>query len=172
MPTESTTSEVSQSQSEGRGIGVGVVVVLVVLASMFMPWGTAPINSMTGPKTELNQALFAPLLTAMGSVTFNGWNGSVTLMGIAVPDWMVLVLAVAAVGLALTRGSETRGPPRGLIYLLLIAAIVQCAVVVAVLAGSKDGTAGIGPIVGALALVAFMFYGVSSRGRIRRQKPA
>jgi FtsH-binding integral membrane protein len=132
-----------------RAISVTVAAAAVVVAA-FMPWGTiraTPAISIGGPFSN-------PFEGMAVTMTLTGWDGTLTLAGMAVPNWVVVALALATAGVVWLRATETWHPPRGLPLGLALLGCAHVAGILAVLAFSGKGTIGIGAVIAAIAFVA------------------
>ena len=123
-----------------------------VFISQFLPWGelrTTPTLSLGG--TEMN-----PFPGMSLSLTMNGWNGTATLLGVAAPNWLTLLLAAAAATIGYLTYIESIRPARWLAPALCLVGIFQALATFAVLATSGKSTPGLGPLCAALCLFALV----------------
>ena len=142
-------------------VGWGVL----VLVASFLTWGTfqTTVASVSG---ELFGGLFGGLFKGFNplgavplKVTLSGWSGNITLLGMALPNWLAVVAALAATFMSNARASGSMPFNRLAPAALAIYALGHVAFLVAVVL-SKSGTLGIGAllmIVGLLGILASLF---------------
>lgn len=135
------------AQQRNRAVGVTIAAVVIVVAS-FLPWG-----EIRGGADTLSGAIFQGLGL---SLTVTAWNGHITLLGIKLPNWLVVVTAVAAAALVWIRAAKAWEPPHALLYALAGYGLFHSAWVLLVLMFSNEGSAGIGSLATAAAFVGML----------------
>ena len=121
------------------------IAAVVVFMAAFMPWGEVqgtPMTSFHGPAADFFGS--NPFGGMTVTVTLNGWNGTVTLAGIQLPNWTVVLLAVMVTALAWLVVSDAWQPPRFLAPALATLGLLQVLLTLLVLAGSGNSSLGIG----------------------------
>lgn len=137
-----------------RLTSVWIGVAAVVVAS-FLPWGTfvakPEIPSIQGfPEGTMPGSMFGEFTM---KVTLTGWTGTMTFLGVAVPTWFAIVLAIAAAGVATMAATGVWAPPRRLAVVLAGLGLAQVAATLIVLLSATGSSLGIGILV---ALASFI----------------
>ena len=133
-------------------IGIFLCSTLIVVAS-FLPWGSfqaAPqLPFSGGPFSDMN-----PLAGTQFTVNINGWNGSFNLMGLTIPNWTLVVLAVLIALFAWLRAAHVwRAQPAASLALAGYGALHSGAVLMALL---LNGHMGIGSLLTCVSFVALI----------------
>jgi hypothetical protein len=153
-----------------RLVGVWIGVAAVVVAS-FLPWGTfvaKPTVSIEGfPGGGFPGNPFGEMTM---KVTLTGWTGTMTLLGMSVPNWFNVVLAVAAAAVATLGATGAWNPPRLLVVVLACLGLAQVAGTLLVLLSATGASLGVGILV-ALASFIGLVRACSQVSR-REQAPA
>ena len=89
-------------------------------------------------------------------MTITGWNGSMTVSGIALPNWLVVVAAAAVAGLAWLRAGAVWTAPRPVPFVLAGYGLVHAAGSAFVRMASDRGAAGIGSLLSAATFVGML----------------
>ena len=141
-----------------RNRAIGLTVAAVgVLAASFMPWGEIRGGG-AGP--------FGAMLEGLGlSLTVTAWNGSITVLGVKIPNWLVVVAAAGAAVVAWLKVARVWEPPAALLYALAGYGLFHSVWVVLALMFSSRGALGIGSLLTAAAFVGML---VAVRGLIGR----
>jgi hypothetical protein len=130
------------------------VATVLVFAAAFMPWGvirgTPSASSFNGPAGEFFGS--NPFGGMTVTLTVTGWNGTVTLAGISLPNWTVVLLAAAVTALAWLVVTDAWQPPRYLGPALAVLGLLQVLLTLLVLAGSEKSSLGIGILATAVGL--------------------
>ena len=136
------------SPSAKRAIGVSIAAAVVFIGA-FLPWGEVS----AGPTLDLpGGSAHLPLFSA----TMTGWNGHITVLGMKIPNWLVVVVAVAAAGLCWLRTMDVWPVSTTIPAVLAGYGLLHAGWVVVVLGASGRGSVGIGAIVVALAFVGML----------------
>jgi hypothetical protein len=142
------------------------IAAVLVFAAAFMPWGefqatsSAPFGGPSGDFFGSN-----PFGGMTVTLTVNGWNGTVTIAGVRLPNWTVVLVAVAVAALAWSVVSNAWQPPRYLGPLLAVLGLMQALLTLLVLAGSEKSSLGIG-ILATVAGLGVLTFASFSLGRV------
>ncbi len=123
----------------------------LVYAAAFMPWSEWSGSSIQGGRNAPGVDM-PPSLTA--HFWINGWNVTMDIVGVFLPGWAVVPLALAAAALAWLAVSPWR-PPRFLGPVLASVGFLQASLT-AVLAASPGMTVGIGAPLTVIAFLAIL----------------
>jgi hypothetical protein len=138
-----------------RMIGVWIAAD-AVFVSAFLPWGTIVA------KPTFSDSSFPFSGSRFGDMTMKftltGWSGTMTFLGVSVPNWFTVVLAFAAAGFASLGAAGIWNPPRLLPLVLAGLGLAQVLGTVAVLGVSSGGSLGIG-VLAALASFVWLVMG-------------
>jgi len=105
-------------------VGIILFSVLIFIAS-FLSWGTFRFT----PPPEGTPAQLASLMNEMQkALSINGWQGHLTVLGLTIPNWMVVVSGVGVGILALLRFAEIWDVPRGLLIAMSVLGIAHSGV--------------------------------------------
>ncbi len=124
----------------------------VVVVASFIPWGTFQATNTTfsgSPFGGLNPFMGMPLL-----ITMSGWQGDLTLAGMSLPNWLVVITALGAAALGYIRFAGLGNVNRNICVALLAYGIFHIGLLMLILAGK--GSIGFGAILTLVALVAMM----------------
>jgi hypothetical protein len=139
----------------------------LMLLACFLPWLSFRIPGMVGP-TE------AQLMNAM--LTLNGFHGQVTLFGLTLPNWLVVVATLAAGILAWLRTSgAVESPPAVGIALSAYCAAHFGILIVVALGNPETCRIGFGALVGTLAALGMLVASILGKEpalSIRQSVPA
>ncbi|MFH1037760.1 MAG: hypothetical protein V1789_03710 [PVC group bacterium] len=126
----------------------------VVLIASFMPWGSfkSTVRSPFGGGSQFSNIQITS--------TINGWNGSLTLLGITIPNWLVVVVALAVTVMAVCRQLKNMNVPPLLSILFSAYGLVHCGVSVSIL-GTK-GTLGIGSLLSLAGFVSLIILSIKA----------
>jgi hypothetical protein len=135
-----------------------VVAAVVVFVASFMPWG-----SMRGsPSSPFTGGMFPggnPFGGLQMTFTINAWSGHATLLGITVPNWVVV--AAAAIAVIAVLGSTRAWNADPLINIALaIYGTLHLGLIVFIL-GSK-GSLGIGSILTLICFLGLLFLSIKA----------
>jgi tRNA A-37 threonylcarbamoyl transferase component Bud32 len=136
-----------RNKAMNRKWPIGVFVcTAVVFISAFMPWG-----SFTG-NPGFNMEMEGPFRDLMGrgnpfggmKMTFevNGWNGTLTLLGIKMPNWMPFVVSLVIGLLALLRALESLSAPRAISFVLAGYGVLHAGMFIIII--GSEGNLGFG----------------------------
>src|SRR5687768_17352139 len=115
---------------------------LVGVAS-FISWGTFQAKT-----TSINAGPFGDLDPFMGmpmSITLTGWQGHLTLAGTALPNWLVIMAALAAAILAYIRSAGLGDVNRAVCIALLVYGIAHVILLIVVITANR-GVIGFGAL--------------------------
>ncbi len=118
-----------------------------------MPWGALPVTSMSGPLG----AMFGSLGSFMGQpimLTLTGWQGSLTLAGVSLPNWLAVVAGVCAGALGFARISGTAPVKRAVPIALAAYALAHVSLLMLML--TSGGSVGAGALLTEGALIAML----------------
>jgi hypothetical protein len=83
--------------SSGMKFAIGVTMVAVLIfAAAFMPWGEVRGTPQVGNDLPMGGDLLQGWRV---TVTITGWNGYITLGGLKLPNWLVVLAAAGATAL-------------------------------------------------------------------------
>jgi hypothetical protein len=99
-------------------------------------------------------------------LTVTGWNGTLTLLAIDVPNWMT---ALAAGILALWSWVDANISRKAGAYLLAIYGFIHCLYAAVILVSSERGVLGVGPLVVAVGFAVIL--GMLAKDRRRLSNP-
>jgi hypothetical protein len=144
-------------------IGVSVAAVVVLIAS-FMPWGELRGT----PNAPLGGALFQGMNL---SLTMTAWNGNITILGLKIPNWLVVVAASAAALISWLKALSVWQAHIGLSVGLTVYGFLHACWVLVSLGASDDGSIGIGSLLTAAAFVAMVVLVVQEARSPRQESP-
>lgn len=125
----------------------------VVVIASFIPWGTFQATNTTfsgSPFGGFNPFMGMPLF-----ITMTGWQGNLSLAGVSLPNWLVVVAALGAAALGYVRSAGLGEVNRAACVAPLIYGILHVVLLVLVMSANK-GTIGFGAILTIVALVAML----------------
>jgi len=135
-----------------RTIGVTVAAVVVFLAS-FLPWG-----AFRGTPSLPFSPGFLPAVEM--TFTLTGWNGSINVLGVTLPNWLVVVAAAAAASFCWLKDLRLWEAPRHSPCVAAGYGLFHAIWTAIALIGSGKGSIGIGLLATLLAfagmIVAFV----------------
>jgi hypothetical protein len=139
--------------SRNTAIAATIATALIIAAS-FMPWGelrgAIDIQSPFGDDFRfMNDAL-----NAQFAVTVTAWNGTLTLGGLKLPNWLVVVAAVAVAAFCWLKATGTWPAPRWLSLLLVAYGVLHT--LFFTLTVAFNGTAGVGALLTILGFIALL----------------
>jgi hypothetical protein len=156
----------SSNQQYAIGLTIAAVVIFV---SAFMPWGTVrnaqlnlPNVRFTGqiPPNEfgpsMNPAMFNggfPGVTF--DITMTGWNGMLTLGGLRIPNWLVVLAAAAVAALEWLAVNRVWTAPIALLFAIAGYAALHAVALGAVL-GFGGGSVDFGLMIAVLASIGML----------------
>ena len=134
---------------------IGVTVsTAVVFAAAFMPWGevsgTATIQSLFGDGSPFGDSPFQGMQLTL---TMTGWNGSISPGGLELPNWLVLLGAIAVTALCWLKACSVWEAPAVVPFALAAYGLIHAAFLLVTLMSSDRGSAGVGSF---LTVVAFL----------------
>jgi len=83
-------SEVAKSSPSMSQVAIGIV----IFVASFLPWGKIPVRM---PFIDITGMRLGP------NVTLNGWIGAIHVLGMTIPNWIVVVIALATVVITILR---------------------------------------------------------------------
>jgi len=135
-------------------IGVTIAAALI-LAAAFMPWGEirgAPM-SLFGSDFPFGESAFhGTELT----ITITGWNGHITLGGLSLPNWLVVLAAAGVAILRWLKASSVWDAPSAVPFGLAGYGLLHAGLAAVVLMGSARSSAGVGSFLTALAFIGIL----------------
>lgn len=111
------------------------------------PWFEIPVTSSGGPFDGLLPSGAFDGLRGFASsmtVTVNAFNGTISAAGIETPNWLLVVLTLAAAGLVLLRMHKQMDVPKPLVFGLLAISTLGLLIGAAVGLGGNGASLGIG----------------------------
>jgi len=126
-----------------RTIGVTAAAAVVFIAS-FLPWGT--IRGTTPQPFKIDSFPAMELMFSVG-----GWNSHINVLGLILPNWLVIVVALAVASSCWLKDLGHWQAPRHLPCVLAGFGLFQSIWMAFVLLGSGRGTIGIGLLTTILA---------------------
>lgn len=140
----------NSSFQQPRPLGVIIAAAVVVVAS-FMPWITLsqslPFGNMFPGSLPMNLSLPSP----------TAWNSNVTLLGITVPNWFLVGVAIGAAGTVWMSADSRWAAPRWLLLGLPIYGVCHSEFVVLMIMTSNGAGLGFGVILTFLAFGGMMY---------------
>lgn len=120
----------------------------------FLSWGTISPTSLSGFPGGFPGDLAGGLFGGI-TISVNAWSGNLTLAGLQLPNWLPIIAAAGATGVAYARSTGAQLPAI-LPLALLIYALAHVAIFGLILLGSGRGSLGFGTIATLLALAALL----------------
>lgn len=157
-----------EQRERGRAVSVTLATATVVVAA-FLPWGTVlikPTLSFDFPGEESVAGFFGSLTMR---VPMNGWNGTASFFGVALPNWFTVALAGMALVLAWLSATRIWSAPKIAVPLLAILGLAQTMNMLLGLFFSESSTLGVGVFV---AIAGFLWMLAASLQIGRRPAPA
>jgi serine/threonine protein kinase len=150
-------SEISKEANVRYAIQV-TIATIVILAASFMPWG-----QFRG-KAELDLPFVGgnPLQGMEFNFSTNGWNGSLTFGNLKVPNWLVLLEAVAVAGLSWLKALSIWKTPTWLPVVLVAASLLQLGNWFALLMRWEHASVDFGLVVTVLGFISMLLSAVPS----------
>ncbi len=137
-------------------IGVTVAAVLI-FAAAFMPWGevrgTAKAQSPFGDDSPFGGNPFGGIQMTL---TITGWNGHVTLGGLKLPNWLVVLAAAGVAALCWLKALSVWYAPAFVAFALAAYGLLHAGFALVILMSSDQGTAGVGSFLTALAFIGIL----------------
>jgi hypothetical protein len=127
-------------------------VAVLILLGAFMPWGQIhgqPVVQGHG----LPYAGGHPFMGGRMSLTVTGWNGTLTLAGLSLPNWLVVLATAGVAVLCWMRASSVWQAPTALPIALAGYGLVHTGFFTILLAASGDASLGVGSVVSTLAFM-------------------
>jgi hypothetical protein len=90
-----------------------------------------------------------------------GWNGSVNLGGLSVPNWLVVLLAAAVAGISWAIVTRSWQPPRFLSPVLAILGLLQIVATMIVFMSSGRASIGIGILTTLIGFIALAYTSIT-----------
>ncbi|MGA2620012.1 MAG: hypothetical protein ABSF26_20540 [Thermoguttaceae bacterium] len=141
---------------KNSAIGVTIVSVLI-FAAAFMPWGeiraTPAINLPFGGNFPLGGN---PLSGMNMTITITGWNGSITLGGLSLPNWLVVLASAGVAALCWLKAASVWDAPSAVLFALAGYGLLHTGVAWLALMGSDKSSAGVGSFLTALAFIGIL----------------
>jgi len=157
--------------SKNSAIGVTIASVLIFTAA-FMPWGeiraTPTLNSPFGGGFPFGDSPFSGMTM---TITITGWNGNITLGGLTLPNWLVVLAAAGVATLCWLKAATVWDAPRAVLFALAGYGLLHAGFALLVLMSSGKGSAGIGSLLTALAFIAILVILVRQGSRSDDRKP-
>jgi hypothetical protein len=137
-------------------IGVTIAAVLIFAAS-FMPWGqiqaTPTFNMQFGENSLFADKFFSGVEITM---TMTGWNGSITLGGLSIPHWLVVLVSAGVAVLCWLKATSVWVAPQVVFFLLAAYGLVHAGIALIALMASGKGSPGIGLFLTILAFIGML----------------
>lgn len=129
-------------------IGVTIVAVLIFVAA-FLPWG-----SIRGtPNSPLSLGGLSPFQGMEMTFTITGWNGSTSLGGLSLPNWLVVLAAAGVAVLGWLKATDVWAASSTLSFALAGYGLLHAALTCVVLVGAERSSAGAGAVLTAAAFI-------------------
>jgi hypothetical protein len=137
-------------------IGITIAAV-VIFAAAFMPWGeirsTPKIQSPFGGDFPFGGSPFQGMQM---TITITGWNGNITVGGLKLPNWLVVLAAAGVTALCWLKASSIWAAPSAVLLALAAYGVLHAGFALVVLMGSSEGSAGVGTVLTGLAFIAIL----------------
>ena len=118
-----------------------------------MPWGTVKIQSPFGDGSLFGSTLFQDMQLTL---TVTGWNGNVSLGGLELPNWLVVLGAIGVTALCWLKACSVWEASAVVPFALAAYGLFHAAFVWVALMSSDEGSAGVGSFLTAVAFVAIL----------------
>ncbi len=147
--------------TSGQRFGTGLIIltILIVVAG-FLPWGQ--IRGAPASPVPLISDAFEGM-----AITITVWNGSISLGGLDLPNWLTVVAAFAVVGAYWLRELAVLAVPVALMVVIAAYGILHTLFAVTILTLSDEGSPGTGAVLSALFFVGMIVLLIRSRGPVR-----
>jgi hypothetical protein len=154
-----------------KNLVIGVTIAAVVIfAASFMPWGevrgTATLNLPFMPKGAEVPDLFGGMEIV---VTVTGWNGTMNLGRLKLPNWLVVFAAVGVAALCWLKATSVWAAPPALLFGLAGYGLFHSGDILVWLLSSDKSSAGVGSF---LTVIAFAGMLAALIRHVRAAKPA
>ena len=134
-------------------IGVTIASVLV-FAAAFMPWGEiSAIPTINSPFGGSFPFPGNPFPGVNITITVTGWNGSITVGGLSLPNWLVVLAAAGAATLCWLKAASVWDAPSAVPFSLAGYGLLHTGVALITLIGSGKGSVGVGSVLTVLAFI-------------------
>ena len=136
-------------------IGVTIASVLI-FAAAFMPWGeisAIPAINSNSPFGGSFPFPGNPFPRMNLTITITGWNGSISLGGLSLPNWLVVLASAGVATLCWLKVASVWDAPSALLFALAGYGLLHTGVALFTLMGSGKSSAGVGSFVTALAFI-------------------
>ena len=134
----------------------------IVFIASFMPWGSFAtstgnmFNSAFGSNSPFGNSGFhgSPFGNTQMSISINGWNGNCTLLGVIIPNWILVVIAISISLFAFLKAKEIWEAHSSVNVLLSVYGIIHVGTVFLIFL--SKGSIGIGSIATIGAFIGFL----------------
>lgn len=137
-------------------IGVSIAAVLV-FAAAFLPWGeirAAPqLRAPFGGDFPFPGGMFEGMQMTL---TITGWNGNITLVGLKLPNWLVVLAAGGVTALCWLKASSVWDAPPAVSFVVAAYGLLHAGFALVVLILASEGSPGVGVILTGLAFIAIL----------------
>jgi hypothetical protein len=133
--------------------------VALVFVASFIPWGAvnaASLNPFGGSLTNpLGGFPFGGTPFTNLSINVTAWQSSLKMLGMSLPNWLVVVAATAVAVFAYLRATGSASVSRGVCIAIIVYGIVHAALFAMVIA--SNGSIGLGLLLTLAALFGMLF---------------
>jgi hypothetical protein len=137
-------------------IGITIAAVLI-FAAAFMPWGeirgTPKIHSPFQGDFPFGGSPFQGMQM---TITVTGWNGNITLGGLKLPNWLVVLAAAGVTTLCWLKASSVWDAPPAVLFALAAYGLLHAGFALVALIASDEGSAGVGGFLTALGFIGIL----------------
>ena len=128
-----------------------------ILAAAFMPWGeirgTPMVRSPFGDGGPFGGGPFGDMQITL---TITGWNGSITLGGLKLPNWLAVLAAACVAAISWLRALGVWTAPSFVPFAFAGYGLLHAGFALVALMGSNRGSAGVGSLLTASAFVGML----------------
>jgi hypothetical protein len=144
------------SSSMKLAIGVTIAAVLI-FAAAFMPWGEIrgipKVQSPFGNDFPFGDNFFQGMQMTF---TITGWNGHITLGGLELPNWLVVLAAAGAAVLCWLKAGSVWDAPSAVLFAVAGYGLLHAGFALVILMSSDQGSAGVGSFLTVLAFIGML----------------
>jgi hypothetical protein len=127
---------------------------VIIFIAAFMPWGEIDVN--IGLEAPFGGSPYDSFGTMNMGVAFTGWNSHITLVGLKLPNWLVVIAAGAVALMSCLSSFAVWKIHVTLPVVIAVYGLLHAISVLVILVGSEESSVGIGVLVTLLAFIGIL----------------